>query len=665
MLKNEKSSVAIKSSALQTLALHDCDLGKFKEAEEVAKRAIAVKNLRPYDKAYAYVTLSDVYRYQDRYDDAVKVIREAVKLDPKSSHYCLRAGADLAIVFRKQQELEKFTNAMPEYDRFMYFKSSGPSNWPRFQQTMVENAKEAWRETTGKKLAAAFVSNQKNPAGERISVSNAYFSKRYGSSKEADARKSLRGAILSLNEKKELKWYLYPNFADSFQRGDYALSAELFDLFDGTAVFENVKNQKMHVITLGAIGKKAEAVHYAVKYGADPKLSAVDRMRFKFYENILLGKSTDDLLKNSGLTRKEEAQVVLSAARQCLTWNMDELARKYTADYEKYFIKKQDQVMTVKYFEKPVLGINDWRRIRSKLDPQLCDIPFSADLALLETDVATGRSVHFEKNAKIGNFMEMTSFCDENGLHVFLAVEDENARKIEHGFAGGISTEMYFAPGKNQPYSCFGSTPVKGVAFMFSTTYNNRNQRRLNMDDPKLSFRSETAFTDHDYVLHLFFPWDNFYAKLPAHGSEYRFECLSWTPAGGFSWGGSRGIHGASDWGTLKFDLTDQQLNAIRRNLIYKHYKSWKKYQQRPSHGINVFERWSDSGVGDPEFYQSVLVPLEKELDSYAAKVKEDMTDAEVAEVFRKGCIRWMGIRDEIDLLRKQYLLRRIAETGK
>ena len=144
--------------------------------------------------------------------------------------------------------------------------------------------------------------------------------------------------------------------------------------------------------------------------------------------------------------------------------------------------------------------------------------------------------------------------------------------------------------------------------------------------------------------------------KLPTAGTEYLFECIAWTPAGGFSWGGTRGIHGASDWGRLKFGLTGQQLNAIRRNLIYRHYKNWKTYQKKPVATVNYFTLWADPEVGDPEFYKKVLVPLEKELDSYAVMVKEDMTDAEVAEIYTKALPRWIGLRDESSLLREQYL---------
>ena len=61
--------------------------------------------------------------------------------------------------------------------------------------------------------------------------------------------------------------------------------------------------------------------------------------------------------------------------------------------------------------------------------------------------------------------------------------------------------------------------------------------------------------------------------------------------------------------------------------------------------------------VGDPEFYEECLKPLEAELKAQAAKVKPDMSDDEVNEVYEKGAKVWIGLDHEIDALRREWLL--------
>ena len=665
ILKNDKVTPRTKCRAVSALAMYQCDFGKFKEAEATARRAIAMFQTPPEDRnalrahQNAWITLSDVYRLQDRYDEARGILREALKAQPQGFPVItlLRAGGDLAMAFRKLQDAAEFTDQMSVPDRINYYQSKSVDNWARFKSNSIGEMKEKWCKANLKKLASDFVRDPKNKPEERLVAAGCLYGEM-----DPKTRGEIREIIQDMNAKKTLQFYHYPNIITLFQMGDFKMTAEICGFFEGTSFMDNLKNQKIHVISLGALGRKAEAADLAARYGADPKLTPVDKMRFRFYENILRGKSTDGLLKDSGLSRAEQADVLLSAARQCLTWNMSELSMKYAAEYDTYFQKKEQHTLNVKFFAEPVSSIAAWRKIRPRLETKLCNIPFKADMDLLVTDVVTGRSVHIEKDEKIKNFMEVTALCDVDGLHIFLAVKDDNARKIERGFARGMGTEMYFAPGFNQPYNCFGTNPLKGLTFLWNSTYDNRNQRRLNDKDPVRSFRCETEFTDTDYVHHLFFAWDNFYMKLPNAGTEYLFECIAWTPAGGFSWGGTRGIHGVSDFGRLKFELTGPQLNAIRRNLIYRHYKSWKTYHKKPVATVNYFTLWADPEVGDPDFYQKVLVPLEKELDSYAAMVKEDMTDAEVAEIYTKALPRWIGLRDEIDLLRKQYLQDRMLK---
>ena len=172
------------------------------------------------------------------------------------------------------------------------------------------------------------------------------------------------------------------------------------------------------------------------------------------------------------------------------------------------------------------------------------------ELDSLETDVATGRA-EIEKTALDSKDarMEVSSFCDVEGLRIVLRVADANARAVENGFAGGIGTECYFAPGA--------------------------------------------------------------------------------------------------------------QLSAIRRRLVYDTCRTWN----RAGHGrLSPFDRWRDPVIGDPEFYAARLKPLEDALATQVGRVKAEMTDAEVDEVYEKGAKVWIGLDHVIDELRRQWLLAKYTE---
>ncbi len=627
---------------IANLVQYYCDYDRFKEAEAAARLGMSFASLNKNDQTTARLYLADVYRYQDRYTDALAVVRDAMQL---SSAIAAKKGAQIAFDFGKKEDAAALWKAANDpYEELMFYA--------KHRSTDDRSAQ-----------ARAYVVDTKNDASRRFNVASEYC---FGDMKpdNVSARQSLAGIAA---EKKMSGWVSMNAIKRSFQLGDYPLTLSMCEVYAGSPVMDDLAVQNIQVISLGAVGRKAEAARLAGEYARNDKLKPVDQARFRFYEAILSGKSTDGILAAAKLTRKEEAAVILSAARNCLaTWNMSDLAERYSAEYDKYFAGKTVRRTEVKYFDRPIKDITAWREIYPQLDKQYCDIPYRGSMEFLETDVATGdRDVKIDKNAKLDNTLEMTTLCDRYGVHIFLRADDKNARAIEQGFARGVTTEMYFAPGVNQPYTCLGSSPAEGVTFMFDTTYNNKNAMRLDRKNPNTSFRSEVEFTDTDYVLHLFFAWDAFYNKLPASGTDWRYECLAWTPAGGFSWGGSQGIHSASAWGNLRFTLTEKQLNAIRRELIFKTFRNYKTVPRDPGIKEDLFQCWEDPEIGDPEFYAQRLAPLKKELDSYVVLVKADMSDADVAKVYSEALPRWKGLAHEVDELRREYLAERIAKSGK
>ncbi|MBR3086863.1 MAG: hypothetical protein IKH04_10730, partial [Kiritimatiellae bacterium] len=97
------------------------------------------------------------------------------------------------------------------------------------------------------------------------------------------------------------------------------------------------------------------------------------------------------------------------------------------------------------------------------------------------------------------------------------------------------------------------------------------------------------------------------------------------------------GVHSSSAWGSLRFDLTPKQLTAIRRKLLFSTFRSYANVSYPPSATMNLFDFWKDPAVGNPEFYDKYLRPLQQELAGYASRVREDMTDAEVDDLYLRG----------------------------
>ncbi|NLC80035.1 MAG: hypothetical protein GX748_02500, partial [Lentisphaerae bacterium] len=636
------SSAQKLDTAIYYLVQYHCDYDRFAEAEATARRGMELPDLKPGEQAKARLILADVRRYQDRYDEALAVVREVLPLNPVMA---ARKGAAIAFDFGKPEDAAALWKAVNDpYEELMFYE------------------KHRGRDDRSAQ-ARAYVMVATNDATRRFNVAAAYC---FGDMKPENV--AARKLIAGIAAEKKMKGFGPMNAVKQpFRMGDYPLTLSLCEVYAGSPVMEDLNIRNIQVISLGAVGRRAEAATLAGEYAKDEKLKPVDQTRFKFYEAILAGKSTDDILPAAKLTRKEESAVILSAARQCLSvWNLTDLAERYAAYYERYFAEKPERRIEVVYFDTPVKNITAWRAIYPKLEKQYCDIPYKGSMAFLETDVATGeRNVQIDKDAKPVNTLELTALCDRYGVHLFLRAEDANARAIEQGFARGIGTEMYFAPGENQPYTCLGSAPAAGVTFLFHTTYNNRNATRLDKQQPRTSFHSDVEFTETDYVLHLCFAWDSFYNKLPAAGTDWRFDCLAWTPAGGFSWGGSQGIHSASAWGNLRFTLTPPQLNAIRREILFKTYRSYKQVPRDPGVRENLFQCWKDPEIGDPEFYTACLAPLEKELDAYAALVKADMGEAEVAKVYSEALPRWKGLAHEVDECRRRYLAEQFTASGR
>ena len=609
----------------------------FKGAEEVVRKVMAIPGKHVnFDEAKGHLALVSLYRWQERFADAWKELEKAVELDPgaatRQAFVLAEADGDFARAEKMAEKIVDIPSRLSAYDQSKH------------------------RTETARKLALAYVKDAKNPLDRRCGITLGWF----GCEKTPERRAAFDAVRKEPKEKVNISYQINKPISQTYWMADYPAVAEIFETFDGVRYLQDARLQRVYVNSLVLCGRKDDALKVIATNLANTDLKPLDRAKFEITKALLSGADASRAIAAAKLERKDEVAATLTAASQALMFGMNAAAEALAAKHSAYFVDFPQRNLKVYHSKTPIESVDDWRKVYDKLDRQVCDRKFGADLDALETDVATGRKV-VEKTAldSADAQVEVSSVSDPRGVHIYLRVEDPNARQVENGFAGGIGMEMYFAPGKYEPYICFGSDPRKGVEGAFQTTYTYADHKRIDVEGTKdrRAFRSETAFTDADYVLHLFFAWDTFYQKLPQNGSKWRFECLAFGPKGPFSLGGSEGVHNSSKWCDLEFCFGKDDLTAIRRGLIYRHVKGWTKTGR-----LDRFDKWADAEIGDPEFYNAVLKPIEVELKGYAKEVKPDMSDADVNRIYEKGLVRWLGLPHEIDELRRTWLQDRMCK---
>ena len=613
---------------------------KYDDAVAVLKKELAVEGLTKTDASFGTLALADVYRWRDDFDSFWKTIDAAAKLDfGAAAKKAFQVGRDLGDTSRGEAMMTA-------------------ANLPLARQVEFYISFDMGETDKVRKLKLQLIKDEK--AGGRVN-NCAYWFGADRSELGVEARAAVRGMKKNPSDG---AWMLERAVGVAYAKADWALVREQFEVFDGCKVLESPRMQRMKIGALAADNLKDEALktvraNLAAETAKD--LKPLDAAKFRVIEAILSGKDPVAAVAAEKLERKDEMAVVKYVAGLATEWELAEASEMLAAKYAAWLVDFPQRELKVKFSKETILSVADWRKIYDTLDRQVCDREFKFSADLLVTDVATNRKIA-EKTEEdsVDVAMEVSAVCDTKGVHVFTRVKDPKARAVEEGFASGITAEMYFAPGKYEPYVCFGSDPRKGVDGVgngfFHTVYDNAAATRPDFGGlvHPGAFRHEVAFTDNDYVLHLFFAWDTFYQKLPTNGSKWRYECLSYGPKGAFSLGGSKSVHNSSRFADLVFDLKPEDVTAIRRAVICRTVRSWSKLGY-----FDRFEKWADPELGDPAFYEEVLKPIEQELKGYAKEVKADMTDADVNRIYEKACVRWIGISHEIDRLRREWLMER------
>ena len=623
-----------------------CDQRRFDEAIAVAKRYTEMKDAKGNRTPQAFVALKNVYRYADRYPEALAAMKQAIAATSENGDFCATA-ANLALEFDDVKSVPEIWKL--NTNRGAAYKTMG---WTLEHRGELD-AVAAFRDTT---LAGVmpFVTAETNAPGQRLSLAC-----RAGFLEDTPKGAALRGAVRDViaSGKFSLDWSVVHRLRWMFMDGNWKSFSTIYADLAEVKALQTPELRRAHVYALAALGRTDEAKALAASYRAKME-KPLDLVKTDVLAAVIGETDALPLIAAAKLEPKDDARVTQLAAEWALVLQKNDACRRYADAYEKLIVPIPQRRQNVTWSDRPLDGESEWRALYPSLEKSYIDVKMCGDLDNLVTDVATGR-VTVEKtdkdtkNARV----EVTSACDVKGLHLYLRVEDPNARAVEEGFAGGKGTEMYFAPGDNQPYICFGGSAREPVSYLFDTTYTWAGHQRLVKGDPSKPYNmtGETFFSDSDYVMHFFVPWDAFYQKLPTAGTEWKFDCLT----DGFSWGGSQGVHESSSWGRLVFALTPAQLTAIRRRILVRNVKTWSRGEKRPYATVATFDRWADPVIGDPDFYEKSLKPLEAELTAYAKRVTPEMGDADVNDIYEHAVPRWIGLKHEIDRLRREYLMRK------
>lgn len=404
----------------------------------------------------------------------------------------------------------------------------------------------------------------------------------------------------------------------------------------------------------------------------NPDLKPEERYQLRLTSGLLsLANSSRDLARDiarleadlgADVPPKARLEALDRAGCALVLGGWEKAVRALWASRDALFTTPPRKVCTVRFSETPVQGPGGWDALPARPEVHFLDRTYLGSMDFLKTDVSTGnRGETAGKSvaARYENPPTMQVVCDEWGLHFRFELFDEMAREIAAGMAGAGSYEGYLAPRADKPYLCLLYDVGDDAIQFWNSAYDAPGYRRVLSEDVG-KYRFENIFTTNSVVTYYALSWDLYRDCLPSDGSAWEYENILWGRKGRAAWNGTASIHGRSTWGRLVFDLPEKARLAILRRQVGRAAAAYAKAKAtREEEG--VLDHWADAVVGDPDFYAECLAPLVARLDGYAARVKPDMTDADVKDVAENALADWHNLRFVIARLRKDYLARRLA----
>ena len=373
----------------------------------------------------------------------------------------------------------------------------------------------------------------------------------------------------------------------------------------------------------------------------------------------------DWLKKNPPADNLDRADFLLRAVKRATVLRQEDVSRAIHAERAKLVRKEEPRSLPCPYIENAPQDISSILASSFYKNGKkgLADRKFGNELKfIIETDVTANRTMT-EFNGKPFRPTEIFAFCDAKGVKVMLRAfyDKETLEKFKNGFGGVGGYEAYIVPGADAPYTFLGFGPgATKLSSDFLTQYDNgTGYRNLRSEDDSILLSNYVA--DDSVISLLSFSWTKEFATLPSNGDKWYFEPLCWSN-GGWSWGGSKTVHNRSAFGALVFEgITPKAAAAIRRIVLKKASDAYWNAKSARSNGC--IEIWKDPELGDPAFYAECIAPLVARLDPYTGRVKPDMTDEEVMDVYEHAAKDWLNIEFIVSSLRTRYLERTLVNA--
>ena len=234
---------------------------------------------------------------------------------------------------------------------------------------------------------------------------------------------------------------------------------------------------------------------------------------------------------------------------------------------------------------------------------------------------------------------------DDGGLHVYVKLNDPDARRSRFGVANRADLEYVVMGGEE------GSWHWNAISAL-----DPRANMEVDWDSPRKGFKlgedcivTDGTSSDTCHVFHIYVPWLTFYEKLPRPGGESWRVALIAAWAGKFGALGGGIVHELGRAMKVVFELTPESERAIRRGLLMEAVGDYRKVR-------NAWENvcfWEDPHMGDPDFYYRTVEPRILELDQFAKEVEAGaLDDAAVERALAERLEELANFRLAVDALR-------------
>lgn len=341
---------------------------------------------------------------------------------------------------------------------------------------------------------------------------------------------------------------------------------------------------------------------------------------------------------SAGAQVTTDATALYRAAADQLNRGEDAKAETTVAAAKRQEVPFQRNRMTVKAMSQTPPGAGGWICSEAwQTGGARAFKPYDqAAQALLIADATAERLPVAAKSLK--PYLESTAIhaaYDIDGLHFFIVSGEPELDQYRLLNTGAGALECFLSPGMEKVgyYQWIIDLPDNKVA-----TYDKDSLHRAWRDLPA-AMKSETLCRDGKMGTYLFLPWELFYDLLPFDtGSDWRFNVIRWTPAGGITWGGR--VHELGRMGKLAFERNAELESAIRARLDRQAVARYQRTRKQ------LDDQWQDPELGDPVFYRAALAPafarLDKAIeDGNIAEVRSDLMETEfLAQELRRDYLQ-------------------------